>query len=251
MKISQRAAQSIDTTSLQQQAPIQETPKTQTDGNTYQTGTPSNDPHVGNFAQSAQVPTSKRTNILSLQIQEGMGTTDINAATQAAPMAQSAPIKQVSTPKLTEAQQKEQVIKKFYKAMEEKDLDTILSLYHPDATFSDPAYPNLKGDKLKSMWKLITSNKGLKIESSQVKVQADGSVTGHWDADYELIKGNPIHNSIDSKFEFKDGKIIKHTDSFDFSKWADQAVPGVFGKLIGTRVGQFLMQKLVLPFTLR
>ena len=78
MKISQRAAQSIDTTSLQQQAPIQETPKTQTDGNTYQTGTPSNDPHVGNFAQSAQVPTSKRTNILSLQIQEGMGTTDIN-----------------------------------------------------------------------------------------------------------------------------------------------------------------------------
>lgn len=208
------------------------------------------------FAQSTQTP-RRGVSSLSLQMAEGMGTTEISSQAAVAELnhvqqrQQVGAAQQVAAPTLTEAQKNEETVQKFYTALQNKDLDTLLSLYHPDAVFSDPAYPNLKGDKLKSMWKLITGSDTLEVAFRDVKANADGSVSGHWDGDYTLIKGNPIHNSIDSTFKFKDGKIISHTDSFSFSKWADQAFPGVLGKFLGTRVGHFLMRNVVLPFTLR
>jgi hypothetical protein len=41
-----------------------------------------------------------------------------------------------------------------------------------------------------------------------------------------------VHNKIDARFEFKDGKIIRHRDSFDFWAWASQAL-GPPGRLLG------------------
>jgi hypothetical protein len=41
-----------------------------------------------------------------------------------------------------------------------------------------------------------------------------------------------VHNSIDARFELRDGKIVKHTDSFDLRRWASQAL-GMKGKLLG------------------
>ena len=213
----------------------------------------------GKFARNAGTKAPGGFNLFNLQLAEGLQPLEI---TKQAPIQAMGPVRHTETqnvnsaqsvqaPKLTEAQQKEETIKKFYTAMQNRDLEGIMDLYHPEATFSDPAFPNLKGKKLKNMWKLITSAEPLEIKFRDVKANADGSVSGHWDADYELIKGNPILNQIDSKFEFKDGKIIKHTDSFDFSKWADQAFPGFLGKLIGTRPGKFLMQKVFLPFAVR
>ncbi len=213
------------------------------------------------FAQSSNTQTSSGMNVLNLQIAEGQQPLEIaaqspvNTAEKAsqvtAPHVQTAvPTEKVTDPAALEKQRNAETIKKFYTAMQNGDKKTIMSLYHPDATFSDPAFPNIKGKKLDSMWELITTSKP-EIQFRDVKANDDGTVTGRWEADYELIKGNPIHNKIDSKFEFdKDGKIIKHTDSFDFAKWADQAIPGLAGKLAGTRVGQWVMQKLILPFAL-
>jgi len=41
-----------------------------------------------------------------------------------------------------------------------------------------------------------------------------------------------VHNVIDAVFEFKDGKIIKHTDSFDLWTWESQAL-GLSGAVFG------------------
>ena len=42
--------------------------------------------------------------------------------------------------------------------------------------------------------------------------------------------GNAVLNRIDARFTFRDGKIIRHEDSFDLWKWAGQAL-GMKGKL--------------------
>ena len=41
-----------------------------------------------------------------------------------------------------------------------------------------------------------------------------------------------MHNIIDAEFEFKDGKIFRHDDQFDFWRWSRQAL-GPAGLLLG------------------
>ena len=41
-----------------------------------------------------------------------------------------------------------------------------------------------------------------------------------------------VHNVIDARFEFEEGKIRRHTDRFDLWRWAGMAL-GVPGKLLG------------------
>ncbi|MGH8481769.1 MAG: nuclear transport factor 2 family protein, partial [Nevskiaceae bacterium] len=40
------------------------------------------------------------------------------------------------------------------------------------------------------------------------------------------------HNVIDASFEFRDGKIVRHTDRFDLYRWSRQAL-GPAGVLLG------------------
>lgn len=41
-----------------------------------------------------------------------------------------------------------------------------------------------------------------------------------------------VHNVIDARFEFRDGLIIRHVDTFNFHRWASRAL-GTPGKLFG------------------
>ena len=49
--------------------------------------------------------------------------------------------------------------------------------------------------------------------------------SAHWEAWYSFSKtGRKVHNIVEAEFEFKDSKIIKHTDTFNLHKWASQAM---------------------------
>ncbi len=62
---------------------------------------------------------------------------------------------------------------------------------------------------------------------------ANGKVTAHWEPVYSFSQtGRHVHNIIDAEFEFKDGKIIRHIDTFDFWRWSKQAL-GAPGLLLG------------------
>jgi hypothetical protein len=64
-------------------------------------------------------------------------------------------------------------------------------------------------------------------------VADDQRGSAHWEATYTFSKtGRQVLNIIDAAFEFKDGKIVRHTDSFNFWRWAGQAL-GPVGKLFG------------------
>jgi ketosteroid isomerase-like protein len=125
------------------------------------------------------------------------------------------------------------IITQFYKAFQQNDYKTMQGLYHPDAVFNDPAFVNLTSKEVKAMWQmLITNAKDLRIEFGDVEATGNsGKCT--WQASYTFSRtGRPVHNIIHASFEFKDGKIFRHTDVFNFWRWSSQAL-GVVGMLFG------------------
>jgi hypothetical protein len=66
------------------------------------------------------------------------------------------------------------------------------------------------------------------------KVEAnDTNGKAHWEPTYTFTStGRLVHNIIDSEFEFKDGKIWRQRDYFNFYRWSRQAL-GVVGVALG------------------
>ena len=128
----------------------------------------------------------------------------------------------------------EQIIQKFYESFIGNNADAMISCYADDIEFSDPAFGLLKGEDAKNMWKMLVERaKGnIKIEFKNV-VADDKKGSADWTADYLFSKtGRKVFNEIHAEFEFQDGKIIKHTDTFDLWKWSKQAL-GISGVLLG------------------
>ena len=126
-----------------------------------------------------------------------------------------------------------ELISRFYSAFQKRDGQGMVACYHPKIEFYDPVFQALEGDRAKAMWLMLCERaKDLSIEFS--KVHADDTVgLAHWDAWYLFsATGRTVHNIIDAHFEFEDGLIRKHIDTFDFHRWAGQAL-GLSGKLLG------------------
>src|SRR5436190_12006982 len=121
--------------------------------------------------------------------------------------------------------QNETLINRFYSAFQQRDYTTMASCYHPEVAFSDSVFQRLSSDEVKAMWKmLLTSAKDLEIVYSNIKAN-DQSGSAHWEADYTFTStGRKVHNVIDANFEFKDGKIYRHNDHFNFWKWSKMAL---------------------------
>ncbi len=126
-----------------------------------------------------------------------------------------------------------QLLHRFYTAFQQGDYATMQRCYHDEAEFSDPVFQHLKASEVKAMWQmLISASKDLRIEFGQIRAD-DHQGFAHWDAHYTFSKtGRPVVNRIDATFQFKDGKIFRHTDVFDFWKWSRQAL-GTTGLLLG------------------
>ena len=127
-----------------------------------------------------------------------------------------------------------QLITSFYNAFANNDIQKMAECYHENIQFQDPAFGILYGKEPIIMWKmLLERSKGnIKIEFFDVEAHENsGSVI--WIATYVFSKTNrKVVNKINAKFEFQDGLIIKHTDTFDIYKWAKQAL-GFKGFLLG------------------
>ncbi len=127
----------------------------------------------------------------------------------------------------------EQLITKFYTCFQNKDFKGMQDCYADDATFTDSVFTNLNSKEVKAMWEmLIKSGKDLRLEFKNVAAdEKNGSA--EWKAYYTFSKtGNKVINKIKAGFVFENGKIIKHTDDFDFYTWAKQSL-GITGLLLG------------------
>lgn len=135
------------------------------------------------------------------------------------------------------------VITRFYNAFAQRDAQTMAACYADDVVFHDPAFGELRGERARNMWRMLCrAGKDLEVRASDIEADA---TTGraHWEADYTFgTTGRKVHNVVDARFELRDGLITRHTDSFDFGRWAAQA----FGP-----VGAVLGKTPVLPFVMR
>jgi hypothetical protein len=127
----------------------------------------------------------------------------------------------------------DQLISDFYTAFNSGDYIQMQQAYHADATFYDPVFQDLSAVQVKAMWQmLLTSSKDLKVICSEIKSnELSGSC--RWDAWYTFSRtGRKVHNIIYARFQFKDGRIFRHEDRFNFWRWSRQAL-GFSGLLLG------------------
>lgn len=129
------------------------------------------------------------------------------------------------------------LIQKFYTCFQQLDYKGMQACYHDDITFSDPAFPKLKGKEAGAMWHMLidtlSKNKeGWRLEFKDVTAnETEGSC--QWEAHYTFsLTRRKVHNIIQAKFQFKEGKIIRHDDVFNFYRWAKMAF-GTTGFALG------------------
>jgi hypothetical protein len=83
------------------------------------------------------------------------------------------------------------------------------------------------------MWAMLCARAtDLTVEVSGIEAD-DTRGKARWIATYTFSKtGRKVRNVIDAEYEFKDGKITRHTDRFDLWRWAGMAL-GAKGTLLG------------------
>lgn len=127
----------------------------------------------------------------------------------------------------------EQLIQQFYAAFQQKDYKTMQNSYADNAVFNDAVFKDLDAQQVRGMWQMLISRSGdMTLTFGNIKEEGN-IVKAYWEAHYTFTAtGKKVINKIDAKFEIEDGKIVKHTDAFNFYKWAKQAF-GAGGFLLG------------------
>jgi len=126
-----------------------------------------------------------------------------------------------------------EIAKTFYEAFNRKDAATMNAFYSPEATFSDPAFPGLKGNQTRGMWDMLC--KTAKDFSLEYKVTgaSDTYADVDWTARYTFSRtGRPVVNPVRTRMVIQGGKIVDQTDTFDFYSWSKQAF-GFTGIVVG------------------
>ena len=125
------------------------------------------------------------------------------------------------------------VVERFYSAFGRRDHATMAACYQPDARFSDPAFGELRGEEVTSMWRMLCE-RGRDLEIVFDRVEAtDDRGSAHWEADYTFAAtGRRVHNDITATFRFREGLIAEHDDRFSFWRWSRQAL-GPAGLALG------------------
>jgi ketosteroid isomerase-like protein len=126
-----------------------------------------------------------------------------------------------------------ELIERFYEAFGHHDGDAMAACYTPDASFSDPVFPDLRGKEPGAMWRMLTEGADdLTIEL--LEHDADESTgSAHWLARYTFSQtGRKVENDVRATFRFERSLFADHRDDFDFHRWARQAL-GPSGLLLG------------------
>lgn len=126
-----------------------------------------------------------------------------------------------------------EVAGRFYAAFARRDHATMATCYAPAATFADPVFPVLRGERIGLMWRMLCERgTDLRVEWAPPRESGDDVITD-WQAWYTFhATGRPVHNRITASMVVKDGLIVRHCDTFGFHRWAAQAL-GWTGRFLG------------------
>ena len=134
----------------------------------------------------------------------------------------------------------EELLQRLFQLLNDHDHKGMAACYHEQATFRDIAF-TLNGRKqIHAMWDMIcspTKEDGL-VSDIVVTVEELTAIDSTGRAvvvdDYTFRDtGKPVHNSIVSTFEFRDGLIFSQNDECDAADWAKKAFGGFSGFIAG------------------
>src|SRR5436190_14976662 len=116
------------------------------------------------------------------------------------------------------------LIRALYAAFARREGAAMAACYAPDARFSDPVFTDLRGAEIGAMWTMLCGRaKSLEIRLVDASSEGDGG-RARWEADYPFAAtGRTVHNVIDARFVFRDGRIVEHVDAFPLWKWTRMA----------------------------
>ena len=78
----------------------------------------------------------------------------------------------------------DELIERFYGAFDRHDGDAMAACYAGDAHFSDPVFPDLRGEEPGAMWRMLTGRaEDLRVELHEHDAN-DDSGNAHWIAHY-------------------------------------------------------------------
>ncbi|MFO1218441.1 MAG: nuclear transport factor 2 family protein [Burkholderiaceae bacterium] len=130
------------------------------------------------------------------------------------------------------------LLKRFYAAFAILDARTMRSCYASDARFEDPVFALQGNEAIGTMWQMLCEtmrNRGqavFRLEARDIEAIEDRG-SAHWEVRYRFgAAGRMVHNVVEAQFTFENGLIASHVDSFDFWRWARQAL-GPTGLALG------------------
>ena len=125
------------------------------------------------------------------------------------------------------------LIEQFYQSFQQHHAEGMVACYHADIAFSDPVFPDLHGEQAKGMWRMLVGRSNdMQLIFRDIRAD-DHTGTAYWEATYTFSQtGRKVLNKIHANFQFQDGKISIHHDSFDLWRWAGMAL-GPRGNLLG------------------
>lgn len=125
-----------------------------------------------------------------------------------------------------------QLIERLYSSFRRRDSAAMADCYLPEATFRDPIF-EVQGKEVAEMWAMLCERgRDLTLEWRDVGAD-DASGSAHWEPRYTFsVTGRPVHNIIEARFTFRDGRIATHVDSFSLWRWSRMAL-GAKGAALG------------------
>src|SRR5688500_10865238 len=116
------------------------------------------------------------------------------------------------------ADRNDATIRKLYDGLDRHDGEAMAACYAPEATFSDPAFPDLHGSQPGDMWRMLTE-RATDLSCELVESKADDQAgSAIWIATYTFGEtGRNVVNRVQSAFRFDDaGLIAEQHDEFPF-----------------------------------
>lgn len=117
-----------------------------------------------------------------------------------------------------------ELIDHLYASFKRRDSVAMAGCYAADATFRDPIF-DVKGEDVSAMWAMFCERgRDLVLDWRDVRAD-DAGGSAHWEPRYTFsVTGRPVHNVIDARFTFRDGRIATQVDTFDLWRWSRMAL---------------------------
>ena len=123
------------------------------------------------------------------------------------------------------------VVDRLFEALRRADASVIDACYHPQISYSDSVFEDLRGARVALRWRMLLQQAdGFSLEHGLVFAD-ERKAQVQWTADYRL-RGKRIRVPILSTLAIWDDLIVRQVDEYNFWQYSRQA-QGIPGLLLG------------------